>query len=313
MRFFSKAKRPGWLAMNLREDGLRLAHVKRDGSDKPVATMAAYYPNIDADLGELIARVNKEVELSRYHCSLLLDPGQYQFFTVDAPNVQPEEIKTAIRWRVKDMLDYRVDDAAIDVVDIPVDKEYAARGHSMFVVAARNQLIQEKITLFSESKVAVSVVDIPDMAQRNLSALMEPEGRAVAFLVFTSEGGLLTVSFQGELYLSRRIEVTQDDLATEDSDRRHALFDRVTLEVQRSLDHFDRQFHFITVARLVLAAGQDPGLENYMRSNLYLSVEPFELETVIDLSQCGALANGGDRHKFLMTLGAALRVEEKEL
>lgn len=312
MRFFTKAKRPGWLAMNLREDGLRLAHVKREGGDKPVATMAAYFPNVDADLGELIARVNKEIEFSRYQCSLLLDLGQYQFFTVDAPNVQPDEIKTAIRWRVKDMLDYRVDDASIDVVDIPVDKDHAARTHSMFVVAARNQLIQEKITRFSDAKVRVSVVDVPDMAQRNLSALLEPEGRAVAFLVFTTEGGLLTVSFRGELYLSRRIEVTLDDLSTDDSERRHALFDRVTLEVQRSLDHFDRQFHFIPVAKMVLAAGADPGLENYMRSNLYLSVEPFQLETVIDISQCGHLKEG-DRQKFLMTLGAALRLEEKEL
>lgn len=299
--------------MNLREDGLRLVHIKRAGGDKPVVTVAAYYPNQDADLGELITRVNKEITLSRYQCSLLLDASQYQLFTVDAPNVQPDEIKTAIRWRVKDMLDYRVDDAAIDVVDIPVDKEYAARGHSMFVVAARNQLIQEKITLFSEAKVPVTVVDIPDMAQRNLSALIEPEGRAIAFLMFTSEGGLLTISFRGELYLSRRIEVTLGELETGDSDRRSALFDRITLEVQRSLDHFDRQFHFITVAKLVLAAGADLGLENYMRSNIYLAVEAFRLDDIIDVSQCSILTGSDTRQQFLMTLGAALRVEEKEL
>ena len=36
---------------------------------------------------------------------------------VDAPK-SAGRVKTAIRWRIKDLLDYRVDDATIDVLDI---------------------------------------------------------------------------------------------------------------------------------------------------------------------------------------------------
>jgi MSHA biogenesis protein MshI len=302
------------MAVSLRDDGLYLAHVRRDAGSKPVVTHAAYYPNTEANLAALTARAAHETGLGHYQCTLVLNPGQYQIITVDAPNVQPEEIKNAIRWRIKDMIDFRVDDASVDVLDIPVPKDAAARGRSMFAVAARNQLIEERIALFSAVKVPVGVVDIPDIAQRNVSALLEPEQRAVACLTFSDNSGLLTVSYGGELYLTRRIDILPADLQTMDEDRRRSLFDRIALEVQRSLDHVDRQFQFITIAKLVLGPmNEDNGLAEYLRSNLYVPVEQPLLETLLDTTACPLLKDPGMQQRFFTTIGAALRLEEKEL
>ncbi|HJV85655.1 MAG TPA: agglutinin biogenesis protein MshI [Noviherbaspirillum sp.] len=212
------------------------------------------------------------------------------------------------------MLDFHVDDATIDVLDVPLDKNAPSRNHSMYAVAARNQLVSQRQTLFSDAKIPLSVIDIPEMAQRNIAALLEPEGRGLAFLSFDAEGGLLTVSYAGELYLARRIDVTPDQFAQPDAEQNAAVFDRITLELQRSLDHFDRQYHFITIAKLVLSPSlAESGLQAYLASNLYLPVEALNLETVLDISKAAELRSPEAQQRHFLTLGAALRHEEKAL
>ena len=39
--------------------------------------------------------------------------------SLEAPAVPREELKTAVGWRLKDMLDFHIDDATIDVLAIP--------------------------------------------------------------------------------------------------------------------------------------------------------------------------------------------------
>jgi len=241
----------------------------------------------------------------------VLGGGHYQMLTVDAPNVPLEELRTAVRWRLKDMLDFHVDDATIDVLDIPVDKTATVRQHSMFAVAARNAVIEQRQKLFAGAKVALNAIDIPEMAQRNISALLETDGRGLAMLSFDEDGGLLTVSFNGELYLSRRIDVTLEQLQDADHDRKHQRFEKITLELQRSLDHFDRQFHFISVAKLLLAPSSITGLEEYLSSNLYTPVARFDLGDVFDLSAAPILVGVEAQQQFFLALGAALRHEEK--
>jgi MSHA biogenesis protein MshI len=148
------------------------------------------------------------------------------------------------------------------------------------------------------------------MAQRNVSALLEPDGRGIAMLSFGEDGGLLTVSWRGELYLSRRIDVTLVQLLDADQERRHQSFDKITLELQRSLDNFDRQFSFISVAKLVLAPSGAAGLEEYLAGNLYTRVETLDLAQVLDLDATPELADAARQQRFFVAIGAALRVEE---
>ena len=313
MRFFKKTKKnEGWLTIAFLGDGIAAASMRRVPAAKPVVAMTAFFPgSVDADALE---KAGKELRAGDYQCTTVLAGGEYQMLAVDAPNVPRDELKTAVRWRLKDMLDFHIDDATIDVLDIPVDKQGAARAnHSMFAVAARNSVIERRQHLFAEARIGLSVIDIPEMAQRNISALIEPEGRGVAMLSFGADGGLLTVTFGGELYLSRRIDVTLEQLLEPDHDKKHLSFDKITLELQRSLDHFDRQFHFISVSKLVLAPSATTGLDEYLSSNLYTPVESMDLADVLDLSQVPALAAKVEQQRFFVALGAALRLEEKVL
>jgi MSHA biogenesis protein MshI len=245
----------------------------------------------------------------------LLGSSEYQLLSVDAPNVPAEELKTAIRWRLKDMLDFHIDDATIDVFDVPVDKNAPVRNHSMYAVVSRNQIIEQRQVLFSNAKIPLTVIDVPEMAQRNISALLEPEGRGVAMLSFGAAGGLLTVTYGQELYLSRRIDINLQQLQQSSSDKKTECYDRITLELQRSLDHFDRQYHFITLTKLMLAPLGDAGigLQLYLASNLYLPVEILNLESVLGIANTPQLKSADVQQQFFMILGAALRHEERVL
>lgn len=309
MRFFKKAKKKeGWLTIAVQPDGLAATSIKPsgDGKDKPFVRFAHFLPG-QPDVAAL-EKAGREGQANAFRCATLLAGGDYHLISVEAPNVPKDELRTAIRWRLKDILDFPVDQATVDVLAIPLDAAVQGRAQqSVFAIAARNSVIGPRQMLFREARVDLRVIDIPEMAQRNVSALLEPEGRGVAMLSFGADGGLLTVSYRGELYLSRRFDVTLEQLLDPDHDRKHASFDRITLELQRSLDHFERQFSFISVSKLVLAPSPVAGLDEYLSSNLYMPVESLDLASLFDLSKVPSLEDKALQQRFFLALGAALR------
>jgi MSHA biogenesis protein MshI len=312
MGFFSKAQNnAAWLALVPQRDGIAAASVRRGGADgaKPAVTHATFFPGIPS--ADSLDKAAREMHSANYRCTTVLAGGDYQFMSVESPGVPREELKSAMRWRLKDILDFPIDEATFDVLDIPLDPNAVVRPQqSVFAIAARNGVVAARQKLFNAAKVKLRVIDIPEMAQRNVSALLEPEGRGVAMLSFGEDGGLLTVSWRGELYLSRRIDVTVAQVLDEDHDRKHQSFDKITLELQRSLDNFERQFAFISVAKLVLAPTGATGLEEYLSSNLYTRVETLDLATLLDLERVPDLADPGRQQRFFVPIGAALRMEE---
>jgi MSHA biogenesis protein MshI len=296
--------------MVLQRDGIAAASVRHPAVGKPAVTVAAFFsgaPGLDT-----LEKAGKELHSANYRCTTVLGGGDYQFMSVEAPNVPRAELKTAMRWRLKDVLDFPVDEATYDVLDIPLDPNAAVRPQqSIFAIAARNSVIQARQKLFARSKIRLRTIDIPEMAQRNVSALLEPEGRGIAMLSFNEDGGLLTVSWRAELYLSRRIDVTLVQLLEADLERRHQSFDKITLELQRSLDNFERQFSFISVAKLVLAPSGADGLQDYLASNLYTRVETLDLGQVLDVEGIPELADATRQQRFFVAIGAALRSEEE--
>ena len=309
---FSRARiEPGWLAVSLRSGAIDFAHGRPSlGGDIQVDRCGTRGFGSD---GEAAARTASDLEFHRYQCSTLLAPSEYQMLLVDAPKVPPEELRTAVRWHIKDMIDYHVDDATVDVLDIPPDPTGGGRNHSMYVVAARNEVIRSCIDRFERARIALSVIEVPETAQRNIAALLEPEGRGVAMLYVGPEHGLLTVNFGGELYLSRRIDVGMQQIEGTPELQRGDIFERVALELQRTFDHFDRQYPSVPIAMLALAPQpQDTGLADFLAKHLDLSVQPVRLGELIAFSPRSQLDVEGEWRLFHL-VGAALRQDAKAL
>ena len=200
--------------------------------------------------------------------------------------------------------------ATVDIVAIPSDQTAAGRGRSVYAVSARNQDIESRMKMFAQAKIPLRVIEIAEMAQRNLATLFESDQRALAMLSFSEEGGLLTFTARGELYLSRRIEISLEQLMGVRAEMRDQLFERIALELQRSLDHFDRQFSNIPLARLLLAPlPEESGLSAYLAENLSAPVQSVNLGDVLDFHEVPELREPAEQNLRWQTLGSALRAE----
>ncbi len=287
-----------------------MAHVQAVPNGKPLVTVCGVAMGQGMN-AQGLEKIGREMHFARYHCTTVLSPHEYQMLVVEAPNVPPPELKTAMRWRVKDLLDFHIDDATIDVLDIPPDKTGAARAHSMYAVAARNSSVERRVTIFDKAKVPLEVIDIPEMAQRNISARLEEAGRGLALLAFEDESGLLTVTYNGDLYLARHIDLGWEQMMHADEEAKQGHFDRITLELQRSLDNIERQYPFISISRLWLGyMPEAEALRAYLTSNLYVGVSVLDLNDVFDFSRVPAVGALNNQARFFLTLGASLRHEE---
>lgn len=309
---FGRGAAAGWLVVDIDADVASFAHVVSNGA-MPVVEFAEERALDPADPKSL-ERAAREFGVKRFRCTTLLKPREYQILLVEAPAVRPDELKAAVRWRVKDMLDYHIDDATIDVLDVPAPAGPAQRAHYMYTVAARSDTVRATVNRFTEAGLPLAVIDIPDTAQRNLAARLERENRAVLALSFDAHGGLVTVSHAGELYLSRRLDITADQLASGDDDARARLLDRVLVETQRSLDHCERTYPFFAMGRVVIGPAPDAGLlREHLAANLYLPVDALELGRVMRLPAAANDWTPVDQAKWLKLLGAGLRTERKAL
>lgn len=309
--FTRSAREPGWLAVSLRAGELSFVH----GRQGPGGAASVDVCGTRGFEGEFDAaqHVAKEFGFSRYQCSTLLSAGEYQMLLVEAPTVPQAELKAAIRWRIKDLLDFHVNDATVDVLAVPRNPAGGERGQSMYAVTARNDLIQACIARFESARIPLSVIDIPETSQRNIAALFEQDERGLALLYLGSNDGLLTINFRGELMLARRIDVGLQELTAAAGAVREEQFQRVLLELQRTFDHFDRQFAYVPVARLLLAPEpEESGLLAFLAGNLDMPVERVRLTGAIEF---GARAELEPREEWRLfhLIGAALRHESKAL
>lgn len=299
------ARQPGWLAISLQPGELHFAHGV-GGERGQCAINRCGTEVLESD--KQLERVAKELDFGRHQCLALLPPADYQMLLVEAPNVPALELKTAVRWRIKDMLDYHVQDATIDVLDIPAESS-PGRAHSMYAVAARNQVIQACIERFTAAHIPLTVIDIPETAQRNIAALLEPAERGVALLHLDREQSLLTVTLRGELHLVRRIDVGLDGVEALSGDG----MNRLLLELQRSFDHLERQFPAAAPAKLVLAPmPSENRLLDHLSGNLDMAVEALDFARILRLEDGVRLA-GATAWRLFHVLGAALRHEAKAL
>lgn len=304
---FAKKQRPGWLCMNLYEDRIDLSHVLVADKPRPEVLLCESFHKEGGNV-DTLKRLRRELNLDRYQCVTLLKPRDYQFLSVDAPNVPAEEARSAVRWSVKDAIDYPVEAASVDAVHVPGGAAADGRAAQMLVVTARNDMIAAMVKPFIDAAIDLEVIDVPEFAQRNLARSLETEGRALALLGFDEHSALLTFTSGGELYQARRIDISLRDFEVNAAPA--DLYDRITLELQRSLDHFDRQFRNIAVARLVVSPVPDgERMVEHLKSNLTAPVEILDLEKILDFPGVPELRDPLRQSQCLQMIGAALREE----
>ena len=302
---------------------------------------------------ELFVQRLQALGLKGANALVMLRPEQYQLLQIDAPPVAPEELRSAARYQIRDLLDVHIDDVTLDIMKVGDGQQKGAE--HLFVVAATNAVVRQSLDLAAAMYWNVSVIDIQETAQRNLqTATARAAGsaaRAQALLVISDERqALLTISANEELFYTRRLDLPKGfmEMAWEQQDAPAAAeagftpvqeyvpdysvggasygtdystaapagggneqAQRVLVEVQRSLDLWDRTWAALPLGGLQVMAGD--------RSTELAAWLTREMGQAVGIMELGGLFGGLDstapnqRGACAPLLGVLLRTEARKL
>jgi len=330
---------------------LAYVHARRqgDGTFELLAIGSVRQEGIDDDA---FVKSLQSLGLKGVPATVMLRTEQYQFLQIETPAVPPEELRSAARYQVRDMLQTHVDDVTIDVIRVG-DGQHKGAGHS-FVVAATNSVVNAVLNLTGALNCQVSVIDIQETAQRNLqTALTRRDGTQAlanaALILDDAQQALLTISAGEELFYTRRFDLPAgfltgtwgqdidvqapvdgftpveeyvpsystgdvmfgDDYAsapaepvsaTRQDDERAQ---RLVLEIQRSLDVWDRTWSSLTLSGLrVFAGARSAELAQWLTRQLGQPVIPM---LIAPLFAGFDAASPADQSLCLPLLGVLLR------
>lgn len=311
----TKRSHAGVASLCISEQAVAFALVVRRPNAKPLLLQAETRPATAKNVYEILHQLVAKYRLDRIACTTLLAHNEYKLLITEAPEVGANEMKSALKWRVKDLLDMPLSEVTLDALNVP--QLPGAQQRSLYVVAGFNKAIAALAKRMEECSANLVAIDIPELAQRNCAMLGGYDAQGVAVLSFQSAGGLITVSKGGELYLSRRIATGMDILnglpkpagdgtTTQYDSRRAALFDQVVLEVQRSLDFYESNFRQAPIRRLVLEKGSlaIDGLVGYLQSSLGLEVRALDFTEALE---CAVPLTDKQQSELFFAIGAALR------
>lgn len=307
--FKSRQKAKQWLAVLLQTGRVDVARVVRAPGKQPQLALLESF-SLDDGAEKSLKRLARLYRSHAGRCTTLLRPGEYHLTQFEAPSVPAAEHAEALRWRFKDMVDFPLADASISACDIPGHDE-TARPSLVYAAAASASVVAATMQRFANAGFKLAAIDIPEMAQRNVAALLEEENRGLAMLSIDESGALLTITWRGELYAVRRMELSTTQLAAAGSEQRQQMIERVALDLQRTFDNFDRQYGFISVAGISLALAADiPEVSAELSKNLYLPLQVMNLAKVCSFDAVPAFADPVRQAQGLWAIGAALRSVE---
>ncbi len=311
--FKKKLKKDARVAVCADDSAISVARVKREKDLPPSLEVCEVQEieNISIRDAEL-ARLTKVYNLDEYTCLSALELGDYNLLLVEAPDVQPDELRAAIRWRVKDLIDFHIDDAVVDVFEAPSYKA-AGTNKMMYAVVARSSRVKHLIDRLTGVGLNLAIIDIPELALRNISAMLPEDVGGVALIYVGQQQGLITITKQQQLYLSRTVNVGYENLpdhvlsVMDDEDCQRWL-DNIVIEVQRSMDYYESHFSQPQVSALVMTPiGKEiPGMTEYLNEQLSIPARILDVNELIDVSEP---VPAELQSRCLLAIGTALRQE----
>ncbi|MBD3639904.1 MAG: biogenesis protein MshI [Marinobacter sp.] len=224
---------------------------------------------------EVLAALVSEQGWSAALADLVLPLEQYQVFQMERPaGVEDGELADALKWKLRDLLEFSPADAISDVFPFPSDAA-RGRGELVNVVAARKSLLGELVRLLQQSGLKPGRIDIAELALRNLVARLDPDNKGAALVHLRENYGQMIICRGQTLYLSRRLDVSSSGLR--DAARQESVVQALALEMQRSLDYYESQMGQVPPAHIRLVA-KDSVLPLASMLSSYLAAEVSNLD-----------------------------------
>ena len=308
MQRFKPKYNPGWLVTQSEPSGVRWIYMCRGDDKRPVVRACGM--NLYAEIGSSLHLQHQSGKLAKYRSIVLLRSDEYRLIQAELPVVPADEMREAFRWSLRELIDQNVEELGVDYLEIPQDQaRVTGSNRPAYAVCAAHAVLQRYQNAFRAQKAQLTVADVPECAHRNLAGLAAHSHGNLALLSLMHDHCVLSFISEGDLCMARRIDVGMQNLI-DNPDRRLSMLDSILLEMQRSLDAYERQFHFAPLARVLVSSSPDEvDVLSFISDNIDLSVLPLALGDLIDFDAVPKLRDPLIQAEYLSLLGAGLRPE----
>lgn len=300
--------KPGICCASLYPEGLALAYIIRVQDKPPILQYCQFIPCAAADLVMTLTDWVNEHQLNGAACVWLLQTVDYKLLNIPALPVETNEMAAALRWHIKDLIDFPIADAAIDYFPAPATVAMGKKSNNINVVVSRVGQLQSIANSIQNSGLILTTIDIPELALRNCAALFDKTEQGVALIWTNYAINQLIIVAKQYLYHSRVIDepnlvkIAEQKIETVDNALGKQL-EKFILGLQRSLDYYQSQLRQLVPATMLITLNQ-PVLLDYLSSHLINKLIPLEMNTVLD---CQTALTEELQWRCLGVIGGALR------
>ncbi|MGK0499023.1 MAG: MSHA biogenesis protein MshI [Oceanicoccus sp.] len=289
----------GRVGLAVGPDGMAVVYLNASGS-----LQYCQFHDVDGDVGSTLAQLVVEQDWQDTPCSIVLHPLYYQLLLTERPPVEGDEMSSAIRWKVKELLDFPLEEAAIEYFLLPEDA-YRGRQKMLYAAALRKKTLSSLVAPIEISGLAVDCVEVAELAMHNIVSRLPREGGGIAMVQLSESEGFINLVEDGAIYLTRRLDIGLDKFHPGADNSQ--FFEALLLDIQRSLDYYESQLGKGIITRLFYS----PGLESTVAIGEFLSAQLGLNVAALDIKELGFAVLDEQVIKCSAALGAALGPSRK--
>ncbi len=281
-KLFSKTEFPDTLGLSFRKDALS-CFVQSNESEIKTSQVPVEQENY---LSAIESFCDKNEHIANVH--LVLSASQYQIVQVDKPNIPEEEINAALKWQIKDLVTIEPENMIVDYFSGP---KLAGGGEKINVVCAKKQELMAYLSMFDDELVVTSITTeefafaglTPKQEQATLLLCQQP-----------NEEVLILIIKDGHIYFNRRLRGFSQLGSKTREELDFGSIDSLSLEIQRSMDYFERQLKQppIKEIQLLLPIKTESYIATKLAENTTASVNVLPLNEEVINNKAYAAAYG---------------------
>jgi MSHA biogenesis protein MshI len=274
----------GLFAIEIGPEGIAFAHVPNP-TNSEIATCGfqpcqfGNQPDINLFTKQL-QRLVSQYGFKKAKCSWVLHPSYYRLTLINTPNVPQSEYKKAIRWQIKDIISFSLEDTEIDIF-YPDEPERSLK--KVYVIAAQSSFLQSITHAIQDSGVYLEAIDIREFAIRNLVANFAKQSGTsdvIGSLSIVDESCLMVLVKQANIKFVRRFPINIKNLKNDN-------YNDLITEMQRSFNYCQTELKQEIPVKLIIPpdAMFDKSMAQSIGKNLSKEVSVLSLQEMVDLKK----------------------------
>lgn len=222
-------------------------------------------------------------------CQLILSASQYHIVQIDKPNVPKEEIAAALKWQVKDLVPYSAEDMIVDYFAGPT---LIGTSEKLNVVCAQKSTLMTIVDTFHNSKIVLKHISTEEFAFASL--LPVQDDACLLVCQQPNEEIILMIVKQGKLHFHRRLRGFIQINSESEQQLTMGTVERLSLEIQRSTDYFERQLKQAPIKKiqLIMSMNTEKFLADKLSENTHVPVSLLALANPYQDHRASAVAIG---------------------